>query len=53
MPEINTTTLAEPFYVFVDNAQRKLFLDNNSLIFGRKSFDVTAENIRLLYILDS
>ena len=53
MKEVNSTSVAESFYSFINNAERQLMLDNNFPILNQNSLDIAVENIKKMYYLDS
>ena len=50
--EINSTSIAEPFYVFTDNAQRQMIFNNSYLILNNDPEVLTDSNIASLFALD-
>jgi len=53
MPELNSTSVAEPFFSFANNAERQLFIDPTFLVLGIASNTIATNNIKLMYDLDS
>mmetsp|Transcript_18943 Transcript_18943/g.16340 ORF Transcript_18943/g.16340 Transcript_18943/m.16340 type:complete len:108 (+) Transcript_18943:4162-4485(+) len=52
--EINSTAVADPFYSFVNNAERQLFIDPTFPVASSDDpFEVSQENIKEMYNLDS
>jgi len=53
MPELNSTSVAEPFFSFANNAERQLFINATFDVLGVSSNLVATNNIKLMYDLDS
>jgi len=53
MPELNSTSVAEPFFGFANNAERQLFIDNTTTVLESSSVTVATNDIKLMYDLDS
>lgn len=51
--ELNSTSYGESFYLFVDNAQRMLLMDQNFSVLNGPSLSASLQNINKLYLLDS
>jgi len=53
IPELNATSVAEPFFSFANNAERQLFIDNTFAVLNSKPEDIATNNIKAMYDLDS
>jgi hypothetical protein len=53
MPELNSTSVAESFFGFANNAERELFIDNTTNILTEDPAPIATTNIKLMYDLDS
>jgi len=53
MPELNSTSVAEPFFSFANNAERELFINATFPVLNEESVTVATNDIKLMYDLDS
>ena len=53
MPELNSTSVAEAYFSFSNNAERQLFIDSTFPIINSDSYTVSKNNIEAVYNLDS
>jgi len=53
IPELNSTSAAEPFFSFANNAERQLLIDENFPVLGDSSVSIATNNIKAMYDLDS
>jgi hypothetical protein len=53
IPELNSTSVAESFFSFANNAERNLFIDPTFKILDENAEVVATNNIKAMYDLDS